>query len=179
MKHFTLALIFLILVCCEVPNSVGDSNDATSVLETTRSKMLTTPTHKYRFTSFWDNRFASSTYEDSMEITYSWLPDSDLGFGFHAVGKNADVLYDGKDELKIDHVKRKVVRVSAAEIVKNADYFANKMYFHGDPKALPEVAGIDRMQDTVIGGKRLYAYSVSTKAPPAGAAENALISTRV
>lgn len=168
MKYLLLVLPFLFLTHCEAPNSSDIDTDGISVLEATRSKMLTTPTHQYRFTSFWDNRFSSSTYEETMEITYSWLPDSDLGFGFHVLGGNTDLLYDGKDELKIDHVKRKVVRVSAEEIAQNSDYFANKLCFRGDPKALPEAATVDWVADTIINGKSLFAYTVSTKAPEAG-----------
>ncbi len=164
MKYLLLAITILLFTHCEAPNSSDLDSDAISVLEATRSKILTTPTHHYRFTSFWDNRFSSSTYEESMEITYSWLPESDLGFGYQVLGGNIDLLYDGKEELKIDHVKRKVVRVTAAEIARDADYFANKLCFRGDPKALPERAEIDRVSDTIIHGKSLYAYSVFTKA---------------
>ncbi len=167
------------MVGCEVPNLSNNDIDAISLLEATRSKMLTTPTHQYRFRSSWDNRFASSTYETSMEITYSWLPDSNLGFGFHAVGGDTDILYDGKEELKIDHIKRKVVRVTAEEIAENPHHFAIKMCFDGDPKALPKAAEIDRIADTIIGGKNLYAYFLSGSAPVVGAPDKTTVSTRV
>ncbi|SEP59505.1 thioredoxin fold domain-containing protein [Neolewinella agarilytica] len=165
MKYTLLGITLLLLTTCEAPNVTGGDSDALSVLEETRSKMLTTPTHQYRFRSFWDNRFASSTYEESMEVTYSWLPESQQGFGYHVTGGNTDLLYDGQDELKIDHVKRKVVRVSATEIATRTDYFTSKLCFRADPKALPEVAAIDRSVDTIIGGKNQYAYFVSTEAP--------------
>jgi thioredoxin-related protein len=174
-----LTAIFVLLTRCEAPSSNSVSTNALSVLEATRSKMLTTPTHKYRFTSSWDNRYARSSWADTMDITYSWLPDSELGFGFYAAGSNSDVLYDGKDKLKIDHNKRKVVRTTAAEIGKAPDYFAHSMCFHGDPKALPDPALLDRVTDTIIGGKKLYAYSVTTKAPSAGNPVQNLVSTRI
>lgn len=174
-----LTITVLLLIRCEAPSADGTPTDAVSVLEGTRSKMLTITTHHYRFTSFWDNRFAASTYADTMDITYSYLPDSDLGFGFLAVGTDSGVLYDGKDELKIDHNKRKVVRVTAAEIAKKPAYFANKMCFHGDPKSLPEAAGIDHVTDTIIGGTRLYAYSTTANTPSAGAPDKAVVSTRI
>jgi hypothetical protein len=174
-----LSISAILLICCEATNPDAVPTEALTLLEATRSKMLTTPTHKYRFLSFWDNRFASSTYEDTMEITYSWLPDSERGFGFHAVGSDSEILYDGQDELKIDHNKRKVVRVTAAEIAKDSAYFANKMCFHGDPKILPEAADIDRITDTIIGGKKLYAYSITANAPSVGAGDKGFVATRV
>jgi hypothetical protein len=175
---FILIIIGLLLFRCEAPNPDGVSTDAIEVLEATRSKMLTTPTHHYRFTSFWDNRFASSTYADTMDITYAWLPDSDLGFGFHAAGREADVLYDGKDKLKIDHIKRKVVRTTAAEIYKDPNYFANSMCFHGDPKALPASTDVDRVTDTVISGKQLFVYAVTTRAPLASNQHKGVVVTQ-
>lgn len=174
-----LAIISLLLIRCEAPTPNGPSADALAVLEATRSKMLTTPTHKYRFTSFWDNRYARSTWADTMDITYSYLPDSELGFGFYAAGSDQSILYDGKDELKIDHNKRKVVRVTSAEIAKNSAYFTNKMCFHGDPKALPEAAVIDRITDTIIGSKKLYAYSVTANTPSVGNPDKGLVSTQI
>ncbi|TXF82162.1 hypothetical protein FUA23_21870 [Neolewinella aurantiaca] len=171
MKLFSaliLALTALLLTHCEAPAPGENTTDAISVLEATRSKMLTTPTHHYRFTSAWDNRYSRSTWADSMDITYSWLPGSDLGFAFFAEGTGSSVLYDGKDELKIDHNKRKVIRTTAAEIGNNPDYFAHAMSFHGDPKSLPEPAAVDLVSDTIINGRKLYSYSQTTKSPAAG-----------
>ncbi|WP_020568512.1 TlpA family protein disulfide reductase [Neolewinella persica] len=175
---FILAVTGLLLFRCGVPTPDGASTDAIEVLEATRNKMLTTPTHQYRFTSFWDNRFASSTYTETMNITYSWLPDSDLGFGFYAAGKDSDILYDGKDKLKIDHIKRKVIRTTASEINKDAAYFANSMCFHGDPKALPESADVDRITDTIIAGKPLFMYVITLRTPSAGTPSKETIATR-
>ncbi|MFK8164222.1 MAG: TlpA family protein disulfide reductase [Lewinella sp.] len=165
---FIIVVTGLLLTHCEAPAPNGASADAIEVLEATRSKMLNTPTHHYRFASFWDNRFASSTYTETMNITYSWLPDSDLGFGFYAAGKDAGILYDGKDKLKIDHIKRKVIRTTAADINKDPANFANLMCFHGDPKALPEAAALDRITDTVIAGKPMFVYAINLSTPSAG-----------
>lgn len=176
---FILAVTVLLLVGCETPRSGDASTDAIEVLEATRNNLLTTPTHRYRFRSFWDNRFASSTYADSMEITYSYLPDSELGFGFHATGNDADILYNGKDELRIDHIKRKVVRTTAAEIGKDSAFFVNRMCFHGDPKALPTPVELDRITDTVIGGKPLYVYSISSSTPSVANPGKDIVATRI
>lgn len=175
---FALALMMVFFFSCEGSNGTEASNDAATVLEATRSKMLTTPTHHYRFTSFWDNRFASSTWADSMDITYSYLPESDLGFGFFAEGTGADALYDGKDYLLIDHTKRKVVRTTAAEINKDSSYFKYAMSFHGDPKALPEFSAVSKFVDTLVGGKELFLYTISNSTPVAGAPGKSTVSTR-
>jgi thioredoxin-related protein len=53
------------------------------------------------------------------------------------------------------------------------------MCFHGDPKALPEPALIDHITDTIIGGKKLYAYSITTYTPSAENPDKGLVSTRV
>jgi len=158
---YLLAVVALLLFGCEDAKQTGASADAISVLEATRAKMLNTPTHHYRFRSFWDNRFASSTYEDSMRITYSYLPDSDLGFGFHAAGDTYEMLYNGKDNLEIHHTERKVVRTTAADINKDSSYFKYSMSFHGDPKALPEVEALTSISDTVISGKQLFLYTLT------------------
>lgn len=177
MKFTTVLLLAatgLSLISCEATDADGSPTDAASVLEATRSKLLETPTHQYRFKSFWDNRFASSTYADAMEITYSYLPESELGFGFFAEGTESAILYDGKDKLEIDHIKRQVVRTTATEIGKDSTYFAKLMCFHGDPKTLPSLAEVDRITDTVIAGKSLYAYT--TTAAKSG---NNTVTTRV
>jgi thioredoxin-related protein len=176
---FILAVSGLFLLRCEAPTTDGAPTGAIEVLEATRSKMLTTPTHQYRFTSFWDNRYASSTYADTMDITYSYLPDSELGFGFYAAGRDKDMLYDGEDKLDIDHIKRKVVRTTAAEVGKDPAYFARLMCFHGDPKVLPEAEILDRVADTVINGKSLYAYSITSYTPSATDPNKNVVATRV
>lgn len=179
LSFFTLVLIWLLFTGCEA-SAVGVSpSDAASVLEATRSKLLKTPTHKYHFTSFWDNRFAASTYADTMDIVYSLLPDSELGFGFYANGKESAILYDGKDKLAIDHIKRKVVRTTAAEIGKDSTYFANVMCFHGDPKSLPMLADVDHITDTIIAGKPLYAYAITPDKPSAGKPGKNTVTTRL
>lgn len=161
-----LAVSGLLLIRCEAPIPGRSApTDAIAVLEATRTKMLTTPTHHYQFTSLWDNRFASSTFSETMKITYSYLPDSELGFGFFAAGADADVLYDGKDKLKIDHVKRKVIRTTAAEISENPAQFSKLMCFHGDPKALPDPADLDRITDTIIAGHHQFVYTITTRTP--------------
>lgn len=173
-----LAATALLLPRCAAPNPDGAPTDAIALLEATRSKMLTTPTHSYHYTSFWDNRFARSTYADTMDITYSYLPDSELGFGFLAAGSDADILYDGKDKLEIDHIKRKVIRTTAAEIGKDSAYFAHLMCFHGDPKALPEAAALDRITDTIIAGKPLFVYSMTNYTPSVGNPNKDVVATR-
>lgn len=172
-----LAVTGLLLLGCETTGADGSTTDAASVLEATRSKLLTIPTHKYHFKSFWDNRFASSTYADSMDIVYSYLPDSELGFGFHAEGTESAILYDGKDKLEINHIKRLVVRTTAIEIGKDSTYFAHLMCFHGDPKTLPKLADFDRITDTVIAGKSLYAYSTTGR--PSDKPGTSTVTTRV
>jgi len=175
---YLLAVVALLLFGCEDAKQTGASADAISVLEATRAKMLNTPTHHYRFRSFWDNRFASSTYEDSMRITYSYLPDSDLGFGFHAAGDTYEMLYNGKDNLEIHHTERKVVRTTAADINKDSSYFKYSMSFHGDPKALPEVEALTSISDTVISGKQLFLYTLTKYQPSSQDTTKELVSTR-
>jgi len=172
-----LAAVVLFVFSCEAPNASGPSTDAASVLEATRVKMQTTPTHRYRFTSFWDNRFASSTWGDTMDITHSYLPNSDLGFGFYATGDEYDLLYDGTDKLLIDHVKRKVVRTTAAEIGKDSAYFEHTMCFHGDPKALPRFDALDRAADTTVAGKPLIIYSQTTYTPSTNEPDKDVVAT--
>lgn len=172
-----LAATSLIISCCAAPGTDGASADALAVLEATRSKMLETPTHHYRFRSFWDNRFAASTYQDSMDITYSYLPESDLGFGFHAAGLKYEILYDGKDKLMINHTKRKIIRTTAAEIGKDSAYFQHSMSFHCDPKALPEFDALTLFSDTLISGKKTYLYAITTYSPSSEDSTKDIVST--
>ncbi len=175
---FTLAVVAMLLVRCEEAKRTNTSTEAAAILDATHSKMRDTPTHHYRFRSFWDNRFASSTYEDSMRITYSYLPGSELGFGFHAAGENYEMIYDGQDNLEIHHTERKVVRTTAAEIDKDSSYFQHSMSFHGDPKALPAFSEVSKFSDTLVGGKRLFVYAVSSSGPSADDSSKSIVSTK-
>jgi len=164
MKAITFFLVAapgVLLTCCVGPGTDENSTDLTSVLEATRSKMLTVPTHRYFVDMYWDNRFASSTNRDTAAITYGKLADSELGFGLYVVKKNKEILYDGEDRLDIDHVKRKVVRTTAADIGRPTDYLDNLTFFHNDPKDLPAAEELTRISDTVINGKREYLYAVT------------------
>jgi len=113
-----------------------------------------------------------------MRITYSYLPDSDLGFGFHAVGDEYEMLYNGKDNLEIHHTERKVVRTTAGEIGKDSSYFKYSMSFHGDPKALPEFPALSEFGDTLVAGKRLFVYTISASSPSADEPGKSIVSIR-
>lgn len=173
-----LATTGLLLLRCETSNVGGAPADAISVLEATRTKMLANPTHQYTVAMHWDNRFASSTNRDTVAITYSKLAGSQLGFGLHVVEKNEELLYDGKDRLDIDHVRRKVVRTTAAEIGQQTNYLDNLTFFHNDPKDLPEQEDLSSITDTIRNGKQEYVFATTRFNPTTYDASKEVSTTR-
>jgi hypothetical protein len=162
---YLFVLTTLLLAGCENAKQADTSTDAKAALEATRDKLHNLATHSYRYVSFWDNRFASSTYSDSARVRYSYLPDSQFGFGFHTIDESFETLYDGQDKLAIDHEKRKVVRLTAGEIGQDSAYFDNLMAFHNAPKALPALSAFRYVADTMIAGDRLFVYAITSFNP--------------
>jgi hypothetical protein len=178
MHFFWYAVLTIGLLGCTTSPAINTSTAAAEVLEATRKKMAANATHTYRVRSSWDNRFAKNTYADTVDVMYTSFSDGENDFGFHIKGSDFAVIYDGEDELKIEHATRKIVRTTATEIAADPAYFKHKLFFLANPRELLDLEGIDQGFDTIIAGENYFVYRIFVRSPVAAAPSKTMVVAR-
>lgn len=155
-SFLSLLLLFNLMILVGCQNS--ESNNATALNEA-KNKLRQASTIHYDYQSKWDTRLNETTFDSPpIQITYSKVDSSLLGYGFYAKGGEVELVFDGLNYFEIDHNEKTILFNDSERIKGDARYFESSMLFGVNPLNLLKVDSIESSSKSMINNQKFEIF---------------------
>lgn len=135
------------------------------VLSVAIKKVENAQSLRYNYSSYWDNRFNETTFQDSASIILSQF-ENELGtYGVHAVARGDEFIFSGDRYLEILHSDSSISNTYTSVVNENPKDYISSTYMMNLPLDILELEDLDYLKDTVIENNKFIVFRNTTLNP--------------